>query len=101
MLNEDPNQKFQDDLNSFNMGAALRQFISDNLTLCLTLMAVSTIAMIANGAKGVLTHRRVGTALLVIMICRAYHTGATANSKRIVIKDIKDVEATDDSTKDS
>ena len=96
MLNEDPTKKFQKDLEAFSMGAAVRQFVSDNITLCLVTLAVAGIAALANGAKGVLTHRRVGTVLLVIMVCRAYHAGATANRRPIIIKDIKDVETPND-----
>lgn len=87
MLNQDPRTKFQEDLSDFNFGAALRTFVSDNIALALLILAVCGISAVANGAKGVLTHRRVGTILLVIMVCRAFHAGATANRK-IVMKDI-------------
>lgn len=90
LYNENPKDKFREDLQSFDLTAALRQFISDNITLCLIILSVSAIAALSSGAKGVLTHRRVGTVLLIIMICRAYHAGSTSR-KRIVIKDVKDV----------
>ena len=89
MFNQDPHAKFQEDLAEFNFGAALRTFVSDNITLCLLILAVCGISAVANGAKGVLTHRRVGTILLVIMVCRAFHAGATAN-RRIILKDVKE-----------
>jgi len=88
MFNQDPHEKFQEDLAEFDLGAAFRQFFSDNVTLCLAVLAVSAIAALANGAKGILTHRRVGTVLLVIMVCRAFHAGATANRRPIVFKDV-------------
>lgn len=99
MFNQDPHAKFQEDLAEFNFGAALRTFVSDNITLCLLILAVCGISAVANGAKGVLTHRRVGTILLVIMVCRAFHAGATAN-RRIVLKDVTP-EKENDSEQDS
>ena len=99
MFNQDPHAKFQEDLAEFNFGAALRTFVSDNITLCLLILAVCGISAVANGAKGVLTHRRVGTILLVIMVCRAFHAGATAN-RRIVMKDVTP-EKENDSEQDS
>lgn len=87
MFNQDPHAKFQEDLSDFNFGAALRTFVSDNIALALLILAVCGISAVANGAKGVLTHRRVGTILLVIMVCRAFHAGATANRK-IIMKDV-------------
>lgn len=88
MLHQDPREKFQEDLADFDFGAALRRFVSDNVTLCLLILAVCGISAVANGAKGVLTHRRVGTILLVIMVCRAFHAGATAHRHQIVMKDV-------------
>ncbi|EBQ4063391.1 hypothetical protein BA096_01410 [Salmonella enterica] len=99
MFNQDPHAKFQEDLAEFNFGAALRTFLSDNITLCLLILAVCGISAVANGAKGVLTHRRVGTILLVIMVCRAFHAGATAN-RRIILKDVTP-EKENDSEQDS
>ncbi|EBX1873554.1 hypothetical protein DRD23_08575 [Salmonella enterica subsp. enterica serovar Enteritidis] len=99
MFNQDPHAKFQEDLAEFNFGAALRTFVSDNITLCLLILAVCGISAVANGAKGVLTHRRVGTILLVIMVCRAFHAGATAN-RRIIMKDVTP-EKENDSEQDS
>ncbi|WGL32494.1 hypothetical protein Arash_gp43c [Salmonella phage Arash] len=99
MFNQDPHAKFQEDLAEFNFGAALRTFVSDNITLCLLILAVCGISAVANGAKGVLTHRRVGTILLVIMVCRAFHAGATAN-RRIILKDVTP-EKENDSEQDS
>ena len=99
MFNQDPHAKFQEDLAEFNFGAALRTFVSDNITLCLLILAVCGISAVANGAKGVLTHRRVGTILLGIMVCRAFHAGATAN-RRIVLKDVTP-EKENDSEQDS
>lgn len=99
MFNQDPHAKFQEDLAEFNFGAALRTFVSDNITLCLLILAVCGISAVANGAKGVLTHRRVGTVLLVIMVCRAFHAGATAN-RRIILKDVTP-EKENDSEQDS
>lgn len=90
----DPKVKFQEDLNSFNFAAALRQFVSDNVTFCFLLLAVSAAAAMANGARGILSHRRVGTILLVIFVCRAYHAG-TKHNRTIVIK-----EASEDTTHD-
>jgi len=81
----DPKVKFQEDLNSFNFAAALRQFVSDNVTFCFLLLAVSAAAAMANGARGILSHRRVGTILLVIFVCRAYHAG-TKHNRTIVLK---------------
>ena len=99
MFNQDPHTKFQEDLAEFDFGAALRTFVSDNITLCLLILAVCGISAVANGAKGVLTHRRVGTILLVIMVCRAFHAGATAN-RRIILKDVTP-EKENDSEQDS
>lgn len=99
MFNQDPHAKFQEDLAEFNFGAALRTFVSDNITLCLLILAVCGISAVANGVKGVLTHRRVGTILLVIMVCRAFHAGATAN-RRIILKDVTP-EKENDSEQDS
>lgn len=96
MFHQDPKEKFQEDLADFNLGAALRQFFSDNVVLCLSVLAVSAIAALANGAKGVLTHRRVGTVLLVIMVCRAFHAGATANRRPIVLKDVSEAPPQED-----
>lgn len=87
MFNQDPHVKFKEDVAEFDFGAALRTFLSDNVALCLLILAVCGISAIANGAKGVLTHRRVGTILLVIMVCRAFHAGATGN-RRIIMKDV-------------
>lgn len=100
MFHQDPSDKFREDLTDFNFGAAMRQFFSDNVSLFLILLAVSGIAAFANGAKGVLTHRRVGTVLLVLMVCRAFHAGATAN-RRIVIKDVNPQEDEHDPKQDS
>mgnify|MGYP000889273040 FL=1 len=100
MFNQDPHVKFSQDYAEFSYSAAFRQFISDNLTLGLIILAVSGIAAISNGAKGVLSHRRVGTVLLVLMVCRAFHAGANANRPRINIKDVTP-EENDDSSKDS
>lgn len=100
MFNQDPHAKFQEDLAEFNFGAALRTFVSDNITLCLLILAVCGISAVANGAKGVLTHRRVGTVLLVIMVCRAFHAGATAR-RQIVMKDITPQEDEHDPKQDS
>ena len=99
MFNQNPHAKFQEDLAEFDFGAALRTFVSDNITLCLLILAVCGISAVANGAKGVLTHRRVGTILLVIMVCRAFHAGATAN-RRIILKDVTP-EKENDSEQDS
>ena len=99
MFNQDPHAKFQEDLAEFNFGAAFRTFLSDNVALCLLILAVCGISAVANGAKGVLTHRRVGTILLVIMVCRAFHAGATAN-RRIILKDVTP-EKENDSEQDS
>lgn len=87
MFNKDPHDTFRDDLNSFDFGAAVRQFIADNVGLCMLILAVSAMAAVSGGAKQILTNRRVGSFLLIIMICRAFHRGATAN-RRIVMKDI-------------
>lgn len=84
--NKDPKEKFAEDLGTFDFYAALRQFVSDNVTFCFFLLAVSAAAAMANGAKGILSHRRVGTILLVIFVCRAYHAG-TKHNRTIVIKD--------------
>ena len=99
MFNQDPHAKFLEDLAEFDFGAALRTFLSDNIALCLLILAVCGISAVANGAKGVLTHRRVGTILLVIMVCRAFHAGATAN-RRIILKDVTP-EKENDSEQDS
>jgi hypothetical protein len=88
MLNQDPHAKFQEDLADFDFGVALRTFVSDNVSLCLLLLAVCGISLVANGAKGILTNRRIGTILLVIMVCRAFYAGATANRRPIVLKDV-------------
>lgn len=100
MLHQDPHVKFQEDIAEFDFGAALRRFVSDNVTLCLLILAVCGISAVANGAKGVLTHRRVGTILLVIMVCRAFHAGVTARPK-ITIKDITPQEDEHDPKQDS
>ena len=99
MFNQDPKEKFREDIADFDFGAAFRTFVSDNITLCLIILAVCGISAVANGAKGVLTHRRVGTVLLVIMVCRAFHAGATAN-RRIILKDVTP-EKENDSEQDS
>lgn len=99
MLHQDPREKFQEDLTEFDFGAALRRFVSDNIALCLLILAVCGISAVANGAKGVLTHRRVGTILLVIMVCRAYHAGITP--RPIVIKDVPPEEDIHDPEQDS
>lgn len=88
MLNQDPKAKFQQDMAEFDMSAAFRRFMSDNISLCFLLLTVAAIAAVSSGAKSVLTHRRVGTILLVIMVCRAFHAGVTANRPGIVIKDV-------------
>lgn len=92
---QDPKVKFQEDLNSFNFAAALRQFVSDNVTFCFLLLAVSAAAAVSNGARGLLSHRKVGTILLVIFVCRAYHAG-TKHNRTIVIKEEKPEDSTHD-----
>lgn len=89
-INKDPKEKFAEDITGFDFYAALRQFISDNVTFCFFLLAVSAAAAMANGAKGILSHRRVGTILLVIFVCRAYHAGNRNVNRTIVIKDSED-----------
>lgn len=74
-IKTDPRDKFAEDFDKFDFAAALRQFVSDNVTFCVFLLAISAAAVIANGTKSVLTHRRMGTILLVIFVCRAYHAG--------------------------
>lgn len=100
MFNQDPHEAFREHLDSFNFGAALRQFVSDNITLCLLILSVSAIAAVSGGAEKLLTHRRVGSFLLVVMVCRAFHSGATAN-RRIVMKDIRKEEESHDPEQDS
>lgn len=100
MFNQDPKEKFREDIADFDFGAAFRTFVSDNIALCLLILAVCGISAVANGAKGVLTHRRVGTVLLVIMVCRAFHAGATAR-RRIVMKDVTPQEDEHDPKQDS
>lgn len=101
MFHQDPSEKFQEDLAEFDLGVAFRQFLSDNVLLCLTILAVCGISAMANGAKGVLTHRRVSTVLLVIMVCRAFHAGATAHRRALVVKDVTPKEEPNDSEKDN
>ena len=89
-INKDPKEKFAEDVSGFDFYAALRQFVSDNVTFCFFLLAVSAAAAMANGAKGILSHRRVGTILLVIFVCRAYHAGSMNSRRTIVIKSFED-----------
>lgn len=101
MFNKDAKEKFHEDMAQFNYGAALRQFFSDNITLCMTILAVSAIAAASTGAKGLLTHRRVTTIILCVMVCRAFYAGATANRPRIQIKDITPQEESNDPEQNS
>lgn len=91
---KDPKAKFQEDINSFNFAAALSQFVRDNITFCFLLLAVSAAAAVSNGARGILSHRRVGTILLIIFACRAYHAG-TKHNRTVIIRD-----ASEDTTHD-
>lgn len=93
LYDKDPKEMFKE---SFSFSAALGSFIRDNVSLCLLILTVAGIAAVANGTKNLLSHRKVGTILLVIMICRAYHAGSTAN--RIVLTD---PEKENDSEQDS
>ena len=43
MFNQDPHAKFQEDLAEFDFGAAFRTFLSDNVALCLLILAVCGI----------------------------------------------------------
>ena len=83
LYGKDPKEMFAE---NFSFSAALGSFIRDNVSLFLLILTVAGVAAVANGTKSILSHRKVGTILLVIMICRAYHAGSTAN--RIILKDI-------------
>lgn len=94
MFGKNPREKFTEDLDQFDFSAAFGSFLKDNMLLCFIVLAASLGAVVFNGARGILSNKKVGTILLAIMVCRAYHAGST---RTIVIteKEVKDDNSTD------
>lgn len=95
MFGPDPREKFLEDVNTFNYSAAFRQFIKDNFLFCFILLTAGIGAAVFNGARSTLSNKKVGTIILAVMVCRAFHAGMP---KKIIIIE---KETTDDNPTDT